>query len=310
MGMTEMKNQTVNQTVIVAGASGVFGRHIHQALTDAGYAVLALGRGEGNDIRADLLDRDGLLKAFDGVRADVVVHAATALRKPPMSHKGMFGTDDLRTTGTANLIEAAKRAGVRRFIGENIAIGYGYRDFGDRVFTEADEFAAPVADPNINRHLEGMREKERLALESGLEAVSLRFGLFYGPGGTDEIVKMLRKRQLPAFNDHGRVQPWTHLADAAAAVVAAIERGRPGEAYNVVGSELGFGDMIRAVADAFGTPKPFTVPTWVMAVAPYLHLMLGVNLRVSSEKAHRELGWRPAYPTVQEGLRAQALVSV
>jgi len=303
MGMTEMKNQTV----IVAGASGVFGRHIRAALTGAGHTVLGVGRGEGNEIRADLLDRDGLLRAFEGTKADVVVHAATALRKPPMTHKGMFGTDDLRVAGTANLIEAAKLVGVRRFIGENIAVGYGYRDFGDRVLTETDEFAAPVTDPNINRHLEGMREKERLARESGLEAISLRFGLFYGPGGTETMVHMLRKRQLPAFNDHGRVSPWTHLADAAAAVVAAIDRGRPGEAYNIVDDHMGFGEMIRAIAETFGTPKPFTLPTWTMGFASYLHLMLGVSMRVSSDKARRELGWQPVYPAVLDGLRAQAL---
>jgi nucleoside-diphosphate-sugar epimerase len=303
MGMTEMKNQTV----IVAGASGVFGRHIRDALTGAGHTVLGVGRGEGNEIRADLLDRDGLLRAFEGIKADVVVHAATALRKPPMTHKGMFGTDDLRVAGTANLIEAAKLAGVRRFLGENIVLGYGYRDFGDRVLTEADEFGAPVTDPKINRHLEGMREKERLARESGLEAISLRFGLFYGPGGTETMVHMLRKRQLPAFNDHGHISPWTHLADAAAAVVAAIDRGRPGEAYNVVDDHMGFGEMIRAIAETFGTPKPFTVPRWMMGVASYMHLMLGITMRVSSEKARRELGWQPVYPTVLDGLRAQAL---
>nr|WP_296064898.1 NAD(P)-dependent oxidoreductase [uncultured Actinoplanes sp.] len=303
MGMTEMKNQTV----IVAGASGVFGRHIRAALTGAGHTVLGVGRGEGNEIRADLLDRGGLLRAFEGTKADVVVHAATALRKPPMTHKGMFGTDDLRVAGTANLIEAAKLVGVRRFIGENVAVGYGYRDFGDRVLTEADEFAAPVRDPNINRHLAGMREKERLARESGLEAISLRFGLFYGPGGTDTMVHMLRKRQLPAFNDHGRVSPWTHLADAAAAVVAAIERGRPGQAYNIVDDHMGFGEMIRAIAETFGTPKPFTLPAWAMGFASYMHLMLGVSMRVSSDKARRELGWQPVYPTVLDGLRAQAL---
>lgn len=306
MAMTEMKNQTV----IVAGASGVFGRHIRDALTGAGYTVLGLGRGEGNEIRADLLDRDGLLRAFEGVKADVVVHAATALRKPPMTHKGMFGTDDLRVAGTANLIEAAKLAGVRRLIGENVAVGYGYRDFGDRVLTEADEFAAPVTDPKINRHLEGMREKERLARESGLEAISLRFGFFYGPGGTEAMVHMLRKRQMPAFNDHGHISPWTHLADAAAAVVAAIEHGRPGEAYNVVDDHMGFGELIRALAEIFGAPKPFTVPIWTMRVASYMHVMLSVNMRVSSEKARRELGWQPAYPTVRDGLRAQALGQV
>jgi nucleoside-diphosphate-sugar epimerase len=224
-----------------------------------------------------------------------------------MTHKGMFGTDDLRVAGTANLIEAAKLAGVRRFLGENIVLGYGYRDFGDRVLTEADEFGAPVTDPKINRHLEGMREKERLARESGLEAISLRFGLFYGPGGTETMVHMLRKRQLPAFNDHGHISPWTHLADAAAAVVAAIDRGRPGEAYNVVDDHMGFGEMIRAIAETFGTPKPFTVPRWMMGVASYMHLMLGITMRVSSEKARRELGWQPVYPTVLDGLRAQAL---
>lgn len=306
MAMTEMRNQTV----IVAGASGVFGRHIREALTDAGHTVLGLGRGEGNEIRGDLLDRDGLLRALKGIKADVVVHAATALRKPPMTHKGMFGTDDLRVAGTANLIEAAKLAGVRRFIGENVAVGYGYRDFGDRVLIEADKFGTPATDSKINRHLEGMREKERLARESGLEAISLRFGFFYGPGGTETMVHMLRKRQMPTFNDHGRVSPWTHLADAAAAVVAAIDRGRPGEAYNVVDDHMGFGELIRALAEIFGTPKPFTVPTWVMAGAPYMHLMLGVNMRVSSEKARRELGWRPAYPTVLDGLRAQASAHV
>ncbi|MGN9913827.1 NAD-dependent epimerase/dehydratase family protein [Phytohabitans sp. LJ34] len=302
--------ETKNQTVIVAGASGVLGRHIRAALTGAGHTVLGLGRGEGNEIRADLLDRDGLLRAFQGVKGDVVVHAATALRKPPMRHKGMFGTDDLRVAGTANLIEAAKLAGVRRFVGENVAVGYGYRDFGDRVLTEADEFGVPVTDPKINRHLAGMREKERLALESGLEAISLRFGFFYGPGGTEAMVDMLRKRQMPAFDDHGRVSPWTHLADAAAAVLAAVDRGRPGEAYNIVDDHLGFGQLIRAIAEIFGTPKPFTVPTWMLAPASYMHLMLGVSMRVSSEKARRELGWRPAYPTVLDGLRAQASAHV
>jgi nucleoside-diphosphate-sugar epimerase len=306
MAMTEM----TNQTVIVAGASGVFGRHIREALTDAGHTVLGVGRGEGNEIRANLLDRDGLLRAFGAIKADVVVHAATALRKPPMTHKGMFGTDDLRVAGTANLIEAAGLAGVRRFIGENIAVGYGYRDFGGRVLTETDEFAAPVPDPKINRHLQGMREKERLAQQSGLEAISLRFGLFYGPGATETMVHMLRKRQLPAFNDHGRVLPWTHLSDAAAAVVAAIDRGRPGQAYNVVDDHMGFGEMIRAIAETFGTPTPFTLPTWMMGLASYMHLMLGVNMRVSSDKARRELGWQPAYPTVRDGLRAQALAHV
>lgn len=294
-------------TVIVAGATGVFGKHIVQQLTAAGHRVLGLGRGPGNDIRASLLDRDGLLRAFGGVRADVVVHAATALKKPPTSHKGMHGTDDLRVDGTRNLLEAARRAGVTRFIGENIVFGYGYRNFGDHVVTEADPFGVPEGNKAFDRHILAMLAKERLPIEAGFESVSLRYGLFYGPGGTETLVEMLRKKQLPAFNDHGRRMPWIHLADAASAVLAAMERGRPGEAYNIVDdSELGFGGMVRAAAAAYGLGKPLTVPVWMTAVMPYLHRLLEINMRVSSEKAHQELGWKPVYRTVADGLRAQA----
>jgi len=295
-----------NMTVIVAGASGVFGRHITRTLRSAGYQVLGLGRGRENEISADLLDRQGLLRAVRGVRAGVIVHAATALRKPPMTHKGMYGTDDLRIAGTANLLEAAAIVGARRFIGENIVFGYGYRDFGDRVLTEDDPFGGSDPDQGFARHLAGMREKEHLPLQAaGLHAVSLRYGLFYGAGATETLVEMLRKRRLPAFDDHGRVLPWINLADAAAAVLAAIEHGRPGEAYNVVDeSQLGFGGMVKATAAAFHTPRPLTVPTWLTRVAPYLHRLATISLRVSTEKARRELGWKPTFPTVADGLLA------
>jgi nucleoside-diphosphate-sugar epimerase len=300
MGMTD------TMTVIVAGGSGAFGRHITRTLHDAGHTALGLGRGEANEIRADLMDREGLLRAVRDVRAEVVVHAATALRKPPLSHKRMYATDDLRITGTANLLDAAAAVGARRFVGENIVFGYGYRDFGDRVLTEADEFGGTEPGRGFARHIEAMREKERLPLRvAGLDAISLRYGLFYGPGGTETVIEMLRKRQLPAFNDHGRVLPWVHLGDAAAAVLAAIERGRPGEAYNIADeSRLGSGGMVKAVAAAYRTPRPLTVPTWLTAAVPFAHRVATISLRVSTDKARRELGWQPAYPTVADGLRA------
>lgn len=295
------------QTVLLAGASGVFGRHITHTLTAAGHRVLALGRSSSNEVSADLMDRDALLRAVDGVSADVVVHAATVLRKPPLTHKGMYGTDDLRIAGTSNLLDAARIVGARRFIGENIVFGYGYRDFGEHMLTEADAFGVSDPDKGFSRHLEGIREKERLPLAAGIDAISLRFGLFYGVGATETMVEMLRKRQLPAFNDHGRVLPWVNLADAATAVLAAIERGKPGEAYNIADeSQLGFGGMVKAVAAAFHTPKPLTVPTWLTVIAPYLHRIATISLRVSAEKARRELGWKPTFPTVLDGLRAQA----
>ncbi len=294
--------------MLLAGASGVFGRQVDQTLTAGGYRVLGLGRGTGNAVRADLLDRDGLLRAVEGVRADVVVHAATALKKPPTSHKAMYGTDDLRITGTANLLEAAQLVGARRFVGENIVFGYGYHDFADLVVTEDTPFGGTDPGPGFARHLLAMREKERLPLAvPGLDAVSLRFGLFYGGAANDAFVAGLRKRQFPTFDDQGRVLPWIHIADAADAVLAAIEWGRPGAAYNIADdSQVGFGGMIRAIAAAYRTPKPLAVPLWLLRFAPYLHRAASIGLRVSTAKALDELGWKPTYPTVADGLRADA----
>ncbi|MFI8391641.1 NAD-dependent epimerase/dehydratase family protein [Streptomyces sp. NPDC085540] len=300
----------MNETkkVLLAGASGVLGRHITRALTRAGHTVIGLGRGAGAEVRADLMDRDGLLRAVEGIEVDTVVHAATALRTAPMRHKDMFSTDDLRVTGTRNLMEAARALGARRVIAESMVFGYGYRDFGDHVITEDTDPFAPTGDRAVERHLEGMRVKEELMLGAhGIEGIALRFGLFYGAGATEPLVEMLRRRKVPAVADHGRVLPWVDLADAGRAVALAVERGRPGRAYNIVDDiPTGFGAHVREVAEAYGTPKPMGAPAWLMRPFPYAHRMVTTSMRVSNARAGAELGWAPGHADCAEGLRALA----
>ncbi|MEV2221425.1 NAD(P)-dependent oxidoreductase [Nocardia vinacea] len=296
-----------NKNVLLAGASGVLGGHIATALRQAGYTVISLSRGAGADVQADLMNRDQLLRAVEGRTIDTVVHAATALRKAPMRHKDMYATNELRITGTANLLEAARAVGARRIIAESVVLGYGYGDFGDHEFTEDDPFAS-TGDKAVEPHLEGMRVKEELTLNAdGIEGISLRYGMFYGAGGTETIIEMLRKRQLPTVNDHGRVLPWVDLVDAGAAVALAVEGGKPGAAYNIVDdAPLGFGAYVKLVAETFGTPKPLTVPAWMMRPMSYAYRMTQANMRVSNAKAKAELGWTPRYPSCADGMRALA----
>ncbi|MFJ8059079.1 NAD-dependent epimerase/dehydratase family protein [Streptomyces sp. NPDC096142] len=304
--MTTNESSPGRQEILLAGGSGVLGRHIAQALTDAGHQVTGLGRGPGNGIRADLMDRDALLRAVDGRHFDTVIHAATALRKPPVRHRDMRATDALRIEGTTHLIEAARATGARRFIVESIVLGYGYGDLGSRPLTEDDPFAPRGTTPQLEEHLAGMREKEQLAFGAkDLEGISLRFGLLYGPGGTDPLLPMLRGRRLPTPHDDGRVLPWTELTDAGRAVAAAVAHGRPGEAYNIADrTPLGFRAHLLCVAEEFGLPKPMALPLWVVRPMTYAHTMMTCSLRVSSEKAKRELGWTPRYVSSAEGLAA------
>ncbi|WOX16883.1 NAD(P)-dependent oxidoreductase [Streptomyces sp. N50] len=307
-----MTTNESNQSILLAGATGVFGGHITKALTDAGHKVTGLGRGSGNGIRADLMDRDGLLRAVDGHRFDTVIHAATALRKAPLRHRDMHTTDALRIEGTAHLIEAARATGARRFIAESMVFGYGYGDFGTRPLTEDDPFGPRGTTPELEKHIAGMRTKEQLTFGAqDLEGIALRFGLFYGPGGTDALFPVLRRRRLPVPDDHGRVLPWVELTDAARVVAAAVERGRPGQAYNITDrTPLGFRAHVLGVAREFGLPKPMAVPLWTVRPMAYAHTVMTGNLRVSSAKAERELGWTPVYPSSGDGLAALRADSV
>ena len=303
-----MTTNQKNQSILLAGASGILGGHITRALTEAGHKVTGLGRGPANSVRADLMDRDALLRAVDGQHFDTVIHAATALRKAPMRHRDMHATDALRIAGTAHLVEAAQATGASRFVSESMVFGYGYGDFGEYVISEDDPFGPRGTTAELERHVEGMRIKEQLTFEAtGLAGIALRFGLFYGPGGTDAILPMLRKRQLPAPADHGRVLPWIELTDAARAVAAAVEHGRPGQAYNIADrTPLGFRAHVLCVAEQFGLPKPMTVPRWFTKPMSYAHTMFLTSMRVSSAKAEQELGWTPRYPSSREGLAALA----
>jgi nucleoside-diphosphate-sugar epimerase len=201
----------------------------------------------------------------------------------------MAVTNQLRITGTRNLVEAASAMGATRMIAESMAFGYGFGDHGPQPVTEDDSFGASPGVPNA------LKAKEEMTFGFGAGGIALRFGLFYGPGATEEIVRMLNRRMLPIIKSPF-VLPWVDLRDAAAATVAAIQHGRLGEAYNIAEPvSEGFGAKVRAIAEAYGTPKPLTIPLWMVRPLSYLHTLLSTNLTLDVGKAERELGWKPLY---------------
>src|SRR5205814_2377182 len=133
--------------VLLAGASGAVGTPLTRQLIAAGHEVVGISRSQANAERlrntgaeavvADVMDREGLLAAVRGVRADAVMHQLTALGTTKM-RDAMRGTNALRTTGTAHLLAAARTVGAHRFLTQSIVFGYGYRDHGARVITEDD----------------------------------------------------------------------------------------------------------------------------------------------------------------------------
>ncbi|MQM28619.1 NAD-dependent epimerase/dehydratase family protein [Glycomyces albidus] len=300
--------------VLLAGATGAIGSALTRGLLEAGHEVLGLTRSPGGAARlsaigarpipADLMDRDGLLRALDGEAADAVVHQATAIRVVPLFHRSLYATDDLREQGTANLLEAAAALGAGRFVTQSFFLGYGYRDHGPRPLTEEHPFARPTGHRPTDRHMRSMRANEEQVLAAS--GIALRYGMFYGPEPmTLKLLEAARKRRLPAIRGAGVVPP-IHVYDAASATVAALELGRPGQAYNIADDHpVGFDEYVTTMAAVAGAPAPPSMPAGILAATPYLRaLMATARIRLDTTKAKRELGWAPVFPSVREGLAA------
>jgi nucleoside-diphosphate-sugar epimerase len=301
--------------VLVAGSTGALGVPLLRALAAGGHEVAGLTRNPANRDRlralgarplvADVLDRAALLRAVDGLQVDAVVHLATAFHDLPMRHSGMALTNALRTRGTANLLAAARALGAGRFLAESMIFGYGYGDWGDRVLTEDDPpFGPPGRNPGLEAHLAAMWESTRQTLDAaGIAGISLRYGGFYGPAAASgAIVELLRRRRLPVLRGAGVISLiW--IEDAAAATVAALERGPAGQAFNVVDDEpVAWGTFLRTLAEAVGAPPPRELPAWMLRPANYAHAAFTTSMRVSNATARRELGWAPSVPSWRQGI--------
>jgi nucleoside-diphosphate-sugar epimerase len=307
--------------VFVAGASGAIGRRLLPLLVRAGHAVVAMTRSAAKTaairaagavpVVADALDEATVMTVVQSAEPEVIVHQLTAI--PPRFNIRRFDrefalTNRLRTEGTDHLVAAARAVGARRFVGQSFA-GWPYARDGGPVKTEADPLDSNPA-AALRRSLEAIRYLEAIVRESGgLEGLVLRYGAFYGPGTSlgegGSLLDDVRRRRVPIVGRGTGVWSFVHIDDAAAATVAAIERGAPG-VYNIVDDEPArVSEWLPVLAAAVGAKPPRHIPAFLARVAIGEHgVALMTQIRgASNAKAKRELGWRPRYPTWRTGFR-------
>jgi nucleoside-diphosphate-sugar epimerase len=294
--------------VFVAGATGTIGASLIRQLLTSGHEVIGLrrqasGQADVRWVTADVLDRDALLRAVRGCRADSVISELSALKKPPVRHRDMATTNILRTRGTANLLEVARQIGARRFVTQSMMFGYGYYDQGARLRRESEPFAPERQGP-WEPHLAAMRENERMVLtDPAVEGVALRYAIYYGARASQSLVDGVAHRKLPVLANASALS-WIHVDDAASATVAALERGEAGQAYNIADDDpVSWTNFIGYLARALDAPNPRTLPSGLLKVfAPYGYAVLRGGVCLANDKAKQELHWRPATPSYRLGL--------
>jgi nucleoside-diphosphate-sugar epimerase len=117
-------------------------------------------------------------------------------------------TNRLRTAGTRHLLAAAEAAGVEKFVAQSYT-GWSNVRTGGPVKTEDDPL-----DPHPARNQEesmACLQFLEQAVQAAPQGIVLRYGNFYGPGASEEMVELVRKRQLPIIGDGAGVWSWIHL---------------------------------------------------------------------------------------------------
>jgi 2-alkyl-3-oxoalkanoate reductase len=302
--------------VFVTGATGALGRQLVPQLVAAGHDVTATTRtpGKAGGLRAagaapvvlDGLDRRAVIAAVRAAMPDVIVHQMTALadmRSLRNPDKAFAATNDLRVKGTDNLLAAAAEAGTARVIAQGYT-GWPNERSGGPVKAEDDPLdPRPVA--STARMLAAIRHVEEVVPRAVPEGLVLRYGSFYGPGASGPLLEMVRKRMLPVVGDGAGIWSFIEVTDAAAATVAAVDRGAPG-VYNVVDDDPApVAQWLPYLAGLAGARAPLRVPVWLgRLLAGDLVVEQMTSVRGSSnQKAKKALGWEPRYPSWREGFR-------
>ncbi|MEU4361316.1 NAD(P)-dependent oxidoreductase [Promicromonospora sp. NPDC023987] len=297
--------------VFVIGGTGAVGSWAVPALVMAGHRVAALARTpasaaalraqQATPVEVSLFDRSALTDAFAG--CDAVVNLATAI--PPMarfaSARAWEANQEVRVEGSAAVVDAALAADVGRVLQESVCMLYA--DGGAAWLDEhapTDRF--PMAEGNHAAEVNIAR-----FVEAGGEGVVLRFGWFYGPGAahSEQMLALARRRVVLTLGAPGGYQSAVHVADAGAAVAAAVQV--PGGVYNVVDDQpLTKRDFADALAGAAGRTPWVRGPGRLGRVLGGRLTSLTRSVRASNARFRAASGWVPRYPSAREGWRATA----
>ncbi len=304
--------------VFLAGGGGAIGGRLIPQLIADGNQVVAMTRspGKADALRAlgaepavaDALNRESVMQAVMRAEPDAVIHQLTALagiKSFKNFDKEFELTNRLRTEGTDNLLEAAKAAGVSRFVAQSYG-NWIYERTGTALKTDEDPLD-PNPPANQVRSLAAIKHLESAVVAA--DGIALRYGGFYGPG-TDlstsgTFADLIKKRRFPIVGNGAGVWTFLHIDDAASAAVAALHRGDPG-IYNVVDDEPApVSEWLPYLANVLGAKPPRHVPVWLGRIAAgEVGVSMMTQIRgASNAKAKRELGWTPRYRSYKEGFR-------
>lgn len=267
-----MSNQTgIGRLALVSGGAGFIGGHLAERLLQDGWRVrvlddLSSGR-EANLaacaadvelIRGDIRDEAAVARAVTG--AEVVFHQA-AVPSVPRSVAEPLRTNSVNVSGTLQVLESARQAGVRRVVYAASSSAYGDTPELPKVETMP---ATPLSPYALQKYA-GEVYCQLYASIYGLETVALRYFNVYGPRQDPQseyaaviprfVTACLRGESPCIYGDGEQTRDFTMVADAVNAnVLAADAPEASGAVCNVAaGSRISLNELLGNIRDLTGT---------------------------------------------------------
>ncbi|RJP37025.1 MAG: NAD-dependent epimerase/dehydratase family protein [Phycisphaerales bacterium] len=276
---------------LITGATGLLGSHIAEQLRNRGVPVVALTRPDSDTsflkeigvrcAQGDLSDPASIARAMKGI--DTVYHAAARVGDwGPWDEFVRFTID-----GTRNVLDAARAAGVRRFVHVSSISAYGHVNEPGRVLDESAPLGRSVG--RWSYYTRAKVEAERIVWQAhasgGLTVSVIRPSWLYGPRDRATLARLItaiRRRKAKLLGDGENRLNVVHAANVAeACILAACSERAAGQAYNVChDGVLTQRRYFNAVAAALGEPQiTASVPYGIAYRAAFLMECAGHLLR-------------------------------
>ena len=300
--------------IFVTGGAGFIGSNFirHVLGLDAGYSVINFDKltYAGNlanldpvadnpnysFVKGDICDPIAVEAAMAGCQTVVHFAAESHVDRSIYEPAPVIETN---VTGTFVLVQVARKLDIQRFV--HVSTDEVYGDVPAGAFADETSPLQPSSPYSASKASSDLIVKSYVRTFN-FPAVITRASNNYGPFQFPEkflplmITNALDDKPLPIYGDGKQERDWLHVQDHCSGILAALERGRIGEVYNIGGLDV-IENLTMARRLLRAVDKPETLLSYVKDRPGHDR-----RYALSCDKIGRELGWKPAI-SLEEGLR-------
>ena len=310
---------STGKSLLITGGAGFIGSEFVRQAVKEGYRTVVLDKltyagdptrlkeVEGGYVfyRGDVANRELVDVIFEKEKPDIVIHfaAESHVDRSILEPTPFFESN---VKGTLVLLEAAKKYGIERFI--NISTDEVYGELGEEGCFKEDDPLRPNSPYSVSKASQDMLGRAYFRTY-GVPVITVRPSNNYGPWQYPEklipvvIYKAINREPIPVYGKGLNVREWLYVSDCAEAIFRIIEKGKPGEIYNVgSGEERRNIEVVKDICKILDELHPETAPHEELIT--FVKDRPGHDFRYSlcTDKIKREISWE-AKTKFEEGVR-------